>query len=70
MSMQRVLGIILLAGGVVLIVLGISASRSLGNQLSNVFLGHLTQTTLWYLIGGIAAAVVGLILTLGRFGRG
>jgi len=70
MSMQRVLGIILLAGGVVLIVLGITASRSLGNQLSNVFLGHLTRTTLWYLIGGIAAAVVGLILTLGRFGRG
>jgi succinate dehydrogenase/fumarate reductase cytochrome b subunit len=70
MSMQRVLGIILLAGGVVLIVVGITASRSLGNQLSNTFLGHFNQTTMWYLIGGIAAAVVGLILTLGRFGRG
>jgi succinate dehydrogenase/fumarate reductase cytochrome b subunit len=66
MSMQRVLGIILLAGGVVLIVLGITASRSLGNQLSNTFLGHFNQATMWYLIGGIAAAVVGLILCLGR----
>ena len=66
MSMRRVLGVVLLAGGVVLIVLGITASRSLGNQLSNAFLGHFNQATMWYLIGGIAAAVVGLILLLGR----
>ena len=66
MSTQRILGVILLAGGVVLIVLGITASRSLGNQLSNAFLGHFTQATMWYLIGGVAAAVVGLILFLGR----
>jgi hypothetical protein len=69
MSMQRILGVIFLAGGVVLIVLGITASRSLGNQLSNAFLGHFNQATMWYLIGGAAAAVVGLILFLGR-GRG
>jgi succinate dehydrogenase/fumarate reductase cytochrome b subunit len=69
MSVQRIVGIILLAGGVVLIILGVTASRSFGNQMSNFFTGHLTENTLWYLIGGIVAAVVGLVMLLGRFGR-
>jgi hypothetical protein len=69
MSLQRVVGTIVFVGGVVLIVLGVSASRSFGNQMSNFFSGHLTESTLWYLIGGIAAAIVGLIMLLGRFGR-
>jgi drug/metabolite transporter (DMT)-like permease len=69
MSIQRIIGIVLLAGGVVCIVLGITASRSFGNHLSNFFTGHPTQATLWYLVGGIAAAIVGLVLLLGRLGR-
>jgi hypothetical protein len=69
MSVQRIIGAILLAGGIILIILGISASRSFGNQLSNFFGGRPTDTTLWYLIGGVASAIVGLILLLGRFAR-
>jgi hypothetical protein len=62
MSLQRVVGFIVLAGGVILIILGITASRSLGNHLTNLFTGHPNDVTLWYLVGGIAAAVVGLVL--------
>ena len=69
MSIQRIIGLVLLVGGIILIVLGIAATRSFGNQLSNFFTGHFTRTTLWYLIGGIALAVVGLVLLLKRFGR-
>jgi hypothetical protein len=69
MSMQRVVGIIVLAGGIVLIVLGVTASRSFGDQASRFFTGHLTENTLWYLIGGVVAAVAGLVMLLGRFGR-
>ena len=64
MSTTRVLGIILLIGGVILIIVGITASHSLGNNLSRFFSGHLTERTMWYIFGGIAAAVVGLVLML------
>jgi hypothetical protein len=47
----------------------VTASRSLADNLSNTFLGHFTRSTMWYIFGGIASAVVGLILLLGAFGR-
>ena len=64
MSTTRILGVILLIGGVVLIIIGVTASRSLADSLSTMFRGRLTEHTLWYIIGGIASAVVGLVLTL------
>ena len=69
MSISRVLGVVLLIAGIVLIIVGIVASRSLADNLSTVFRGRLTNQTLWYIIGGIAAAGVGLLLTIGVIGR-
>jgi len=69
MNSTRVIGLVLLGLGVVLVVLGVTASRSLADNLSNTFLGHFTRSTMWYIFGGIASAVVGLILLLGAFGR-
>jgi len=69
MVAARVLGVILLIGGVVLIVVGVNASRSLADNLSTFFTGGLTQKTTWYILGGIAVAVVGLLLTIGVIGR-
>jgi uncharacterized membrane protein YidH (DUF202 family) len=68
-SAQRVIGFVILAGGVVLIILGITALKSFGNQMSRFFMGRPTDTTLWYLIGGIVAAVAGVVLLLGRPSR-
>jgi hypothetical protein len=69
MSAIRILGIVLLAVGIVLIIMGVVASRSLADNLSSAFLGRFTQRTTWYIFGGIASAVVGLILATGAFGR-
>ncbi len=69
MSTTRILGAILLIAGIILIVVGVVASRSLADNLSSVFRGHLTQNTMLYIFGGIAAAVVGLVLMLGVVGR-
>ena len=69
MSISRVLGVLLLIAGIVLIIMGIVASRSLADNLSTVFRGRLTNQTLWFILGGVASAVVGLLLTLGVIGR-
>jgi uncharacterized membrane protein YphA (DoxX/SURF4 family) len=69
MSTTRIFGVIFLVAGAVLIIIGVTASRSLADNLSTFFRGHLTQNTLWYIFGGIASAVVGLLLMTGVFGR-
>jgi hypothetical protein len=69
MSISRVLGVLLLIAGIVLIIMGIVASRSLADNLSTVFRGRLTNQTLWFIIGGVASAALGLLLTLGVVGR-
>ena len=65
MSTPRIFGVIFLIAGAVLIIVGVTASRSVADNLSTFFRGHLTQNTLWYIFGGIASAVVGLVLITG-----
>ena len=64
MNPQRIAGIVLLAAGVVLFVVGMNASHSVADRWSNFFSGHFTDATVWYIVGGIAAAFVGLILAM------
>ena len=64
MNSQRILGVVLLVVGVVLLVLGMNASHSVADQVSNTFTGRFTQATTWYIIGGGAAALFGLLLVL------
>lgn len=69
MSISRIVGFVLIAVGVVLIIMGVSASRSLADSLSTTFTGSLTEGTLWYFIGGVASALVGALLAFGVVGR-
>ncbi len=64
MSMRRMVGIVLLVVGAVLLVVGLNASHSAADQLSNTFTGKFTQATAWYIFGGGAAALLGLLLTI------
>jgi hypothetical protein len=59
---QRLLGAALLVIGVILLIVGISSSDSLADQVSETFTGRFTDKTMWYIVGGAAAAVVGLVL--------
>jgi hypothetical protein len=61
--------ILLLAGGVVLIVMGVQATKSFGSDLSRFFTGSPTDKAIWMLIGGVVAAVVGLSMTFGSSKR-
>ena len=58
--MNKIFSLVLLVGGIVLIVYGVSASESLGSDFSRFFTGSPTDKTLWLLIGGIVAAGVGV----------
>lgn len=70
MTVQRIVGIVFLVIGVVLLTVGINASDSLADQTSEFFTGHFTDATMWYIIGGIAMGVGGVLLVMfgGRSG--
>lgn len=58
--MNKPISIILIIAGVILIIYGINASNSVGSGFSRMFTGSPTHETLWLLIGGVAAIVIGL----------
>ena len=59
--MNKALSIALLAGGIVLIVIGVNATKSFSSDLSRFFTGSPTDKAVWMLIGGTVAAVAGLV---------
>lgn len=67
MNSQRILGFALLLVGVLLFATGLNASHSVADQVTNTFLGRFSDSTTWYLIGGIATAAFGFLLILFGF---
>lgn len=59
--MNKALALALLAGGVLLIIFGVSASNSFSSEISEAFTGSPTDKAIWLLVGGVIAAVVGLV---------
>ena len=58
--MNKGMSVAFLAVGILLIILGVSASESFNSDVSRFFTGSPTNKAVWLLIGGIAAAIVGL----------
>jgi len=58
--MNKGMSVALLAVGIVLIIMGVSASESFSSDVSRFFTGSPTNRAVWLLIGGIAATIVGL----------
>lgn len=61
--MNKIVSLALLAGGVVLIIIGVNATNSFSSDVSRFFTGSPTDKAVWMLIGGILAAVIGLVGT-------
>jgi len=59
--MNKALSLALLVAGIILIVYGISASNSTGSSLSRMANGVPTDKTIYLLVGGAAAAILGLV---------
>ena len=58
--MNKGMSVAFLAVGILLIILGVSASESFNSDVSRFFTGSPTNRAVWLLIGGIAATIVGL----------
>ena len=58
--MNKAISLAFLAGGVLLVIFGISASKSLGSDISRFFTGSPTDKAIWMLIGGVVLSIVGL----------
>ena len=61
--MNKGIGLALLVVGIVLIVFGINASDSFGSEVSRFFTGTPTDKSIWLLLGGIGATIVGSMMT-------
>lgn len=62
MHWTRILGIALLVGGIIVFVLGWTATESASEELHQTLTGRFTEATTWYLVGGAVAAIAGLFL--------
>lgn len=61
--MNKGIGIALLAVGIALIVFGLNASDSVGSDVSRAVTGTPTDKSMWLLVGGIGATIVGAVTT-------
>ena len=62
MSLMRIIGVGIVAAGIVLLVLGVMATDTFGESWLKTFTGHYSDQTVWYIAGGAAGIVMGAAL--------
>lgn len=61
MATNKNIALAILALGIVLVIYGVSALDSFSSDVSRFFTGSPTDKSIWLMIGGVAAIVVGLL---------
>jgi uncharacterized membrane protein len=59
--MNRAISIALLVVGIILLIMGFNASESVGSEVSEAVTGTPTDRSIWLIVGGAAAAIIGAI---------
>jgi hypothetical protein len=59
--MTKAVSLAVLAGGILLLIFGISAYDSSSSDISRFFTGSATDKSIWMLVGGVAMSVLGLV---------
>lgn len=62
MHINQILGIVLLVVAAGLLYFGYTASQSVGEQVHETFTGRFTDSTTWYFVFGVGAAIGGIFL--------
>jgi len=65
--MNKIVGLALIVGGAVLLITGITATNSFSSDVSRFFTGSPTDKSVWMVIGGVVAVIVGLVMTVRGF---
>lgn len=68
--MNNIVGLGVLAVGIVLLIFGFNESHSFSSDVSRFFSGNPTDKSMWLMIGGAAAVVIGLVLAVRGTRRG
>ena len=63
---NKAISLAILVAGALLLVFGVSASQSLGSDISRFFTGSPTNKAIWMLIGGAVLSIIGLVGVFGR----
>jgi uncharacterized protein DUF3185 len=69
MSAPRVVGLMIAVAGIVLLIMGLNATDSIGEDIHEGLTGRFTDKTTWFIVGGIAAIVGGGALAMLRGGK-
>ena len=59
--MNKAIPLAILAGGILLLVFGISSSNSVSSDISRVFTDAPTDKAIWMLVGGVVVTIIGLV---------
>lgn len=62
MTINTFFGLLLIGIAAVLIYLGYTASQGVGEQIHETLTGRFTDSTTWYFVFGVAAAICGLVM--------
>ena len=62
--MNNIVGLAIFALGVVLLIFGFNESHSFSSDVSRVFTGNPTDRSIWLIVGGAVAVIVGLVLAI------
>jgi hypothetical protein len=59
--MTKAISLAVLAGGILLLIFGINAYNSSSSDISRFFTGSATDKSIWMLVSGAVAAVLGAV---------
>jgi multisubunit Na+/H+ antiporter MnhB subunit len=62
--MNNIVGLAILALGIVLLVFGFNESHSFPSDVSRTFTGNPTDRSMWLIIGGAVAVIAGIAVAL------
>lgn len=67
MKTNLIIGVVLAAVGLTLLIMGLNATDSMGERVTEGVTGHYTDKTTWFIIAGIAGLVAGGVMAAVSF---